>query len=158
MKTLARLYSFYVLTAEILRVLFLLGIRLYWGYLLMKGGVAKLENIESLVHFFESYQVPYPIETAWAVGFFETVGGAFFMLGLLTRLVAIPIIVIMVEAYCYVHIEAWMSFFIQPEKFYGSPNFAFLMVGLVLFFFGPGFVSLDAFFKQILLRRKRIPS
>ncbi len=88
-----------------------------------------------------------PLPVAYAVCFFEFLGGIGLILGLLTRLAALAVIVVMVGAIAKVH---WRNgFFINwdlaPGKGHGmEANLAFLAMAVACLIAGGGALSLDA--------------
>lgn len=92
-----------------------------------------------------------PMVIAYAVCFFEFLGGIGLLLGLLTRLAALAIIIVMVGAIARVH---WRNgFFINwelaPGKGHGfEANFAFIAMALACVIAGGGALSLDALLKH----------
>jgi putative oxidoreductase len=91
-----------------------------------------------------------PMVIAYAVCFFEFLGGIGLLLGLLTRLAALAIIIVMVGAIAKVH---WQNgFFINwelaPGKGHGfEANFASIAMALACLIAGGGALSLDALLK-----------
>ena len=158
MRALTRAYQGFVYGVNALQHILLLIIRLYWGYLLFFGAMFKLMNMPGFIGFFESLGVPSPVFNAWLVTIVELVCGAFYFFGFLTRIAAIPMTIVMVVAYLFAHTEELMSFFTNPEQFYGAPNFTFFFVSLILFFFGPGMLSIDGIVKGILEKKHNKPS
>jgi len=88
-----------------------------------------------------------PLAVAYAVCFFEFLGGLGLVVGLLTRLAALAIITVMVGAIVKVH--APHGFFINwelaPGKGHGiEANLAFIAMALACVIAGGGALSLDA--------------
>jgi putative oxidoreductase len=77
------------------------------------------------------------------VASFETVGGLLLILGLASRLIAIPLTVVLCTAYATAHRAALLNIFDDPETFISQPPFNFLVMCLIVFAFGPGKYSLD---------------
>ncbi|MGO9841725.1 MAG: DoxX family membrane protein [Candidatus Acidiferrales bacterium] len=92
-----------------------------------------------------------PIVIAYAVCFFEFLGGLGLLLGLLTRLAALAVIIVMVGAIAKVQ---WQhGFFINwelaPGKGHGfEAGFAFIAIALACVVAGGGALSLDALLKH----------
>ncbi|MCC5848479.1 MAG: DoxX family protein [Verrucomicrobia bacterium] len=92
---------------------------------------------------FEEMGYAYPAFTAYAVGFFEAGGGVLILLGLATRLAAVPIAVIMSVAIITTKIprlEAGIWDFLHGSRL----DFAMLMGALFLIWSGADRLSLDA--------------
>jgi putative oxidoreductase len=124
---------------------FLLLIRLYWGYLFCVAGVDKVLNLERVSHFFESLGIPLPFLSALLAGSVEMVGGALLVLGLFSRVAAIPLLGVAGVAYYTVGHNALMALFFQfdPKLFFRENIFLFGYATLIIFCFGPGKISLD---------------
>jgi putative oxidoreductase len=118
-------------------------IRLYWGWQISQNGWGKLHNLSHVTQYFASLGLPAPGATAAFVSTFEFVGGILLALGLLSRVAALGLVIDMLTAYVTADREALFSFFSDPSKFYNGDEFIFLAVGLVVFVFGPGKISLD---------------
>lgn len=135
-----------------LQSVFLLILRLYWGWGFFQSGSGKLMNLERTAGFFESLQIPAPRLNAMMAGSVECVGGLLLLLGLGGRIVPLPLIFTMVVAYATAESEAVRALFSDPDKFLSAAPFMFLLVSLIVFLFGPGRFSLDA-----ILSRKAAP-
>ena len=124
----------------------ILLMRLYWGYLFFQAGYGKLGGIDNVVTFFESLGIMYPLYNAWAVAGLETVGGLALMVGLFSRLMALPLVVIMCTAYATAHYDGMMAIFTDPTLFMAEQPFMYLLTASLVFAFGPGMFSADTFF------------
>lgn len=122
----------------------LLAIRLFWGYLLFLSGSAKVADVAATSAFFESLKIPYSEGVTYLVGYTEMVGGICLMLGFLTRLVSLPLIVVMITAYYTAH---------HAMSFQSSPPFPFFFACLILFCFGAGQISLDYIFQRFFCKK-----
>jgi putative oxidoreductase len=138
-----KLYALLVRVASSLQPPLLLVIRLYWGWQISQNGWGKLHNLSHVTQYFASLGLPAPGATAAFVSTFEFVGGILLALGLLSRVAALGLVIDMLTAYVTADREALFSFFSDPSKFYNGDEFIFLAVGLVVFVFGPGKISLD---------------
>lgn len=123
--------------------LFLLAVRLFWGWQFFISGMGKLSDISPIAAFFATLHIPLPLANAYLVGATEFVGGALLTIGLFSRLISLPLIVTMSVAFLTAEIEATRNVFNDPAAFIGRTPFTFLMAALVIFSFGPGFFSLD---------------
>ncbi len=132
--------------ARWLRSPLLLAIRAYWGWSLFRTGLGKLGNLDGTATFFASLNIPFPKLNALVASCIECGGGALLVLGLATRITTVPIMFVMLIAYITNDSEAWHSFFRDPDKFTSATPFLFLYAVVILFVFGPGKISLDAFF------------
>ncbi len=141
-----RFYEGIIRAGESFQSYLLLAMRLYWGYQFSQTGMGKLSNIAAPTAYFESLGIPFAEANAYIVGSFEMIGGLLLILGLGTRLIAIPLIVILCTAYATAHREALLNIFNDPDTFISQSPFNFLFTCLVLFAFGPGKFSLDYLF------------
>lgn len=127
---------------------FLLIIRLFWGILFFLAGVAKFGNIESTISGFNNLGFSWPTFLAYLVSTTETVGGLLLIVGLLSRLVSIPLAIVMITALFTAHQSATMSISQDPATFLAQAPVTYLYTVLVVMFFGPGFFSVDEIWKK----------
>src|SRR5260221_2904368 len=78
---------------------FLLAVRLYWGWQFMQTGWGKLTDIGKVVGFFTDLGIPAPALNAYFVSALEFGGGLLLILGLGSRLIALPLVINMIVAY-----------------------------------------------------------
>lgn len=123
----------------------LLILRLFFGIAFVMAGLGKLQDINKFIEALTALNVPYPEVSAWVVALSETIGGAFLAIGFLSRLVALPLIIIMVVAYATAHVESLYVITTDPKVFISQPPFNFLLTALFVWAFGPGFFSVDHF-------------
>jgi putative oxidoreductase len=123
---------------------FLLAVRLYWGWQFMQTGWGKLNDIGKVVGFFTDLGIPAPALNAYFVSALEFGGGLFLILGLGSRLIALPLVINMLVAYITADREALFSIFSNPDKFTGAAPYTFLIASLIVLIFGPGKISTDA--------------
>jgi putative oxidoreductase len=116
----------------------LLG-RLAVGLLFMSTGWGKAHDIPKVTHFFESLGIPMPGLNAVVVAYSELVGGTLLVVGLLTRLAAIPLVVSMVVAILTAKKDDLHGLF----DLVGFDEFTYLVVLLMIVILGPGLVSID---------------
>ena len=144
MPTIVNLYRLLIRVANSLQSPFLLAIRLYWGWQFAQTGWGKLGDINKVTNFFTTLGIPAPALNAWFVSGLELFGGILLILGLGSRLIALPLVIDMVVAYITADREALVKFFSDPDKFYAAAPFTFLFASLIVLIFGPGRFSLDA--------------
>jgi putative oxidoreductase len=152
-----RAYSLFEKTFSNMQSVLLLAVRLYWGWQFFQTGLGKLRNIDKIVDFFTTLNIPYPAFNAHMVGTLECVGGLMLMLGLGARLISLPLTVNMLVAYITADREALHSFFSDPGKFYAADPYTFLFASLMILIFGPGRVSLD-FALSYIFKKKGLVS
>src|SRR5438270_8466011 len=145
-------YGWFLRAVNSLQSPFLLLIRVYWGWLFLQSGIGKFGHIEKVVSFFTDLGIPAPTLNAYFNASLETVGGILLILGLASRLIAVPLVINMIVAYITADREALTSFFSEPAKFFAADPFPFLLVSLLILIFGPGKLSLDTL---IVARRKK---
>jgi putative oxidoreductase len=144
-----KFYELLIRVANSLQSPFLLAVRLYWGWQFAQSGWGKLGNINRVVGFFTNLGIPAPALNAWFVSGLEFAGGILLILGLGSRLIALPLTIDMIVAYLTADREALGKVFSDPGKFYAADPFTFLFASLIIVLFGPGKLSVDA-----LLTRK----
>ncbi|MBZ5504491.1 MAG: DoxX family protein [Acidobacteriia bacterium] len=137
------LCNWFLKAADSLQSPFLLAIRLYWGWLFLESGIGKFSHIEKVISFFTELGIPAPTLNAYFNASLETVGGILLILGLASRLIAVPLLINMIVAYITADREALTAFFSESGKFFGADPFPFLLVSLLVLIFGPGWLSLD---------------
>jgi putative oxidoreductase len=137
---------------------FLLGVRLYWGWQFMQTGWGKLTDIGKVIHFFTDLGIPAPVLNAYFVSALEFGGGLLLLLGLGSRLIALPLVIDMVVAYITADREALFSVISDPDKFTAAAPFTFLVASLVVLIFGAGWFSLDALVASRIKGRRIRPT
>jgi len=148
------IYSWFLKAVNGLQSPFLLLIRVYWGWLFLQSGIGKFGHIDKVVAFFTDLGIPAPTLNAYFNASLETIGGILVILGLASRLIAVPLLINMIVAYITADREAFTSLFSESGKFFGADPFPFLLVSLLILIFGPGKFSLDTL---ILAYRKKHP-
>lgn len=122
---------------------FLLVLRLYWGWSFFQTGKGKLMNLDQTTEFFSTLHIPFPSMNAALAGATECFGGLLLLLGLASRLTALPLIATMIVAYLTAEIEVVKNIFNDPDKFTTADPFLFLFAAVIVLVFGPGAFSLD---------------
>ncbi len=122
---------------------FLLLVRLYWGWQLIQSGWGKLHHLDKVTEFFTSLSLPMPAQTAVAISCLEFFGGIFLAIGLLSRLTALALTINLIVAYITADREALFSIFSDPDKFYAAAPYTFLIASLIVLLFGPGKFAVD---------------
>lgn len=153
-----RRYATYARGVGYLQDIFLLVIRLYWGWSFAVAGWGKLTNLDSAAAFFASIGIPMPEFSAVMSGCVELGGGALLLLGLASRLIAPVLIVNMAVAYATAHTVEALSLFSHPHVFVTAPPFLYLLACVIVLLFGPGLLSLDAAIAHFLKGRESVPA
>jgi putative oxidoreductase len=120
--------------------------RLTVGIVFVGSGWGKLTNFSDTVENFTKWQIPMPSFNAGLASATEFVGGILMILGLGTRLVALPMSFTMVVAIIAARREAIDGIF----SFFGLDEWAYIVVFLWLACAGAGPLSVDG-----LLGRRR---
>jgi putative oxidoreductase len=147
--TFNRFYEIWLRTLDQLKHVFLLVVRLYWGYQFMFAGLGKFKNFEKTVGFFTNLGIPLPEINAGIASTTEFAGGICLLLGLASRIVTVPLAFTMCIAYATAHSEELSNIYADTDKFLAAPPFLFLFVSLIVLLFGPGKYALDTFFKRV---------
>ncbi len=117
------------------------------GLLFMSTGWGKVHSIPMVTAFFEKLHIPAPGLNAVVVGYSELIGGTLLVLGLATRLAALPLIVSMIVAILTAKLGDLHNLF----DLVGFDEFTYLVVLVMIVIIGPGALSLD----HVLLNRLR---
>jgi putative oxidoreductase len=133
--------------------LFLLIVRLYWGWQFFLTGKGKLTDLQKPAEFFQSLGIPFPHQQALLAGATECFGGLLLLVGLASRLVSIPLAIVVTVAYLTADLAVVKTIFSDPDKFLAAAEFLFFFTVVLVLFFGPGKFSIDW-----LLKRKAVLS
>jgi putative oxidoreductase len=148
-------YEVLVSGANLLQSPFLLLLRIYFFWQLFQTGQGKLAHIDKISDYFVSLGIPLPILNAYLAGATETFASLLLIVGLASRLSAIPVMIVMIVAYLTADFEAVTNFFSDPDKFVKADPFPFLITALIVLVFGPGKFSIDAVIKWIVDRARQ---
>lgn len=149
-KTFKDFYLQIVNFGEAMQPYLLLALRLIWGYLFFITGYYKLTHLTEVAAHFANHGIPFPEINVALVGSLELIGGVLLFLGLASRLVAIPLIIVMVVALLSAHSEAVWNVFSNPGDLLQQSPTTYLLVCLIIFAFGPGPISLDYLLKRFV--------
>lgn len=136
-------YTSLIRLSSSLQPALLLALRLYWGWSFFQTGKGKLMNLDQTTEFFTTLHIPFPSINAALAGATECFGGLLLLLGLMSRLVTLPLIATMIVAYLTADIEVVKSIFNDPDKFTAADPFLFLLTAVIVLVFGPGALSFD---------------
>ena len=145
---LVKAYQLLITLTNSLQSVFLLAVRLYWGWQFAQTGWGKLHRMPQVIEFFSSLGIPAPAANAWFVALLEFVGGILLAIGLGSRLLALMSVGDMLVAYITADREAFLGFFSHPDKFAAAAPFVFLVAWLIILIFGPGKISIDALLER----------
>ena len=122
----------------------LLSVRLYWGWQFFMTGKGKLMNLDQTTGFFTELGIPLPKLNAIMAGSTECFGGLLLLIGLASRLTAVPLICTMIVAYLTADRDKVLGVFEDSDAFVTAAPFLFLFASIIIFIFGPGRFSVDA--------------
>ncbi len=126
------------------RALPLLFMRLILAYGFLDAARTKWADIDGVITWFTSAGFPFPTVSAYLVAIFETAGVVLLALGLLTRLITIPLMIIMLVAIFAVHLPNGFS---SAKNGFEIPLYYFIML-LALLILGPGSISIDEWVRK----------
>ena len=125
-------------------------LRLVFGWFWLETGWAKLQNLEFFAGRFVEWGIPWPMLSATVSGATDLIGGALLIIGLGTRLAAIPMIINMLVALAVVVLPTITTF----NEFVELDEVLYVCVLFWLLMAGPGKASLD----HLLARRFATPA
>jgi len=132
-------------------------VRLGVGLVFLSEGMQKFLFPAILgVGRFAKIGIPYPEIMAYVVGVLEIGGGIFLLVGLLTRIIAIPMLINMIVAISSTKLKV-----LAQEGFWRAAHESrtdFLMISGIIFllFVGAGKLSLDALFYNKLREKRHV--
>jgi putative oxidoreductase len=144
----ARYFRWFVPSTSFFQSLLLLVLRLYWGWGFFLTGKGKLMDLEKVTAFFQSLGIPLPHAQAMLVGATECFGGLLLLAGFCSRLISIPLTILLTVAYLTADLDRVKMIFSDPDKFLTADQFLFLFVVVIVFAFGPGKFSIDWLIKR----------
>ncbi len=150
-----KLYGWLIAIGDALRSPVLLLIRLYWGWEFFLTGKGKLTDLEKPAQYFASLGLPFPHAQAVLAGCTECFGGLLLLVGLASRLISLPLMILLTVAYCTADLDALRAIFSDPDKFTGAAEFLFLFAVVIVFVCGPGAFSIDALLAKYFRRNDR---
>lgn len=150
LRFLERLYTPFLKIGTNLQSLFLLYMRVIWGHHLFLLGTDKLRDIHATIQFFTDIAIPAPALHAYEVALIEAICGILLVIGLASRLAAVPVIALMIAALATAHADyiGNLQFVKDPHMLVIQEPYPYLYLGLLIFIFGPGKVSLDGWIKR----------
>jgi putative oxidoreductase len=146
-------YQLLIWLGSHLQSLFLLTVRLVWGWQFFETGKGKLANPDKVASFFNDLHIPAPKFNAYFAGGIECFGGLLLCLGLAGRLVSVPLTIVMLVAYWTAERPDIHSF----DDFVKATPFPFLLTVLLVLIFGPGRFSIDYLLQRFVFKRGEDP-
>jgi putative oxidoreductase len=116
--------------------------RITVGVVFAQSGWGKIHGIENVINFFTDLGIPAPVFQAYFVSYIELLGGLAILFGILTRVVSVPLIVIMAVALVTAKREDIETF----VDIFGLSEFLYIVILAYLLVDGPGCFSIDAWF------------
>ncbi len=146
----ASTYRIFLNTGNNLQSLFLFYMRATWGYQFFILGLYQLHSIEHVAQFFHTLSIPSPILSAYFVAVIEIVCGFFLLIGFASRIITIPLIIIMLIALSTAHAPniSNFRFLFEPLSLVKQEPYPFLITAFLVFIFGPGKLSVDGWLKR----------
>ena len=123
----------------------LLLIRLVLAYGFWSPAMMKWKNIDQIITWFSGMGIPFPQLNAYLSASTELAGSIFLTLGLMTRLISIPLMIVMLVAIFTVHLP---NGFESGNNGFEIPLYYLVML-ISLFANGSGKYSVDFFLKKI---------
>ena len=117
-----------------------LAARIVAGWVFLWSGWGKLHALPKMIENFTEWHIPYPGILTPLVSGIEFFGGLLLLVGLFTRIAAVPLVIVMIVAIASAKWAAVDSL----ETLLGFEETAYLSLFGWLAVYGPGPVSLDA--------------
>lgn len=136
------LYMSFSRVTEYFQSIVLLIARLIIAYGFYEPAMSKWNDIDSVAGWFGSMGIPFPTLNAYMAASTEILGVGLLVLGLFTRLISLPLIVIMIVAIFTVHLDNGFS---AGTNGYEIPLYYMIFL-LVFVTQGAGKFSLDNIF------------
>jgi putative oxidoreductase len=129
-------------------------VRLFVGYFFFETGLGKAQNLDAMTERFVGWGIPLPGLSVVLSVYTELIGGALLVLGLGTRLAAIPLLINMLIAILMVNIKnvTGVDDFVELD----TPLYALFFLWLL--FSGPGWVSFDHLLWKRWHRHRHAPA
>jgi len=152
----ATIYQWIINVFSNLQSVFLFLMRITWGFQFYKAGYGKFSDIGKVADFFADLGIPLSHFHASMVAGLELIGGLFLIFGFASRLVSLPLSIIMMVAYSTAHAHVFTRFewVTNPSLIVNAAPFAFLITCLIVLMFGPGKISIDAYIKRKIDEKK----
>ena len=109
------------------------------GWVFLGSGWGKLNDLPTVIENFVGWGIPFPAALAPFVSTVEFLGGLLLLLGLFTRLAAVPLMIVMAVA---VLTAKWPDID-SLDTLLGFDEMAYLALFLWLAVAGPGLISVD---------------
>jgi putative oxidoreductase len=154
MNALLRIRSFVLAVADRLAFLPPLLARIAVGVVFIGTGWGKLHNLDKITSFFAELGIPAPGFNAVLASTAELVCGALLLVGLFTRLAAVPLVVVMIVAI----VAAKRGDINGLSDLLGFVETLYIVLLAWLATAGPGAISLDRVLLRVLARSRSAES
>lgn len=144
MQKIKQLYGSYETLAGQLSALPLLAIRLVLAYGFYGTAKMKWSDINAVADWFGQLGIPAPLANAYLAASTETLGVVLLILGFGTRIISIPLMIVMIVAIVTVH---WTNGFEAGNNGFEIPLYYLIMLSSLISF-GAGSISIDHFFEN----------
>ncbi|MBI3901303.1 MAG: DoxX family protein [Chlamydiia bacterium] len=150
-------YQCFISIGDNLQSLFILYMRLTWSYSLFDIGLHKLQKVDHSDTYFAFIQANYPLLTSPFVGWIEVFCSFLLAIGFASRIAALPLIAIMLSILGLTHEPTFsnVKLLLEPLLLVKQVPYPFLLTALIVFCFGPGRISVDAWLKRWVKRKPR---
>jgi len=101
--------------------------------------LAKINNLEGTIVWFEQIHIPFPVLAAYLVSSVETLGIVLLVLGLFTRYISVLLACVMLGAILFVHLQHGFS---SANNGFEIPLYYFIFL-MIFASYGAGKYSLD---------------
>ena len=147
---LEKFYNFFLKIGSNLQSAFLFYMRFTWGHQLFLIGMDKLKHPEDSIQLFTTLGIPAPHYHVYEFAILEIVGGICIFLGFASRIATIPVIALTATYLGAAHAKyfATFQFVTSPHTLVIAQPFPYLITALMVFVFGPGRLSIDAWIKR----------
>jgi putative oxidoreductase len=135
----ATFYKKFAKRAETLKDLPLLFFRLILAYGFYQPAINKVQDFNAIADWFDKMNYPLPLVSAYIAGITELLGVILLILGLGTRLISIPLMIVMLVAIFTVHAG---NGFAAGDNGFEIPLYYLLML-FALVIYGGGRISID---------------
>lgn len=144
------LYGYIIRAGSSFQSLFLLWMRMTWGHQFFLTGLGKLGKIDNVIEYFTSLKIPFPTFHAYLIANIELIGGILLFVGLCSRFAGLVLAIVMISALSIAHAPmlAHFRFILDPSSLVNEAPYPFLITSLLILFFGPGRISIDAWIKR----------
>jgi uncharacterized membrane protein YphA (DoxX/SURF4 family) len=120
-------------------------------------GLDKIHNGQAFIDLLEKFHYPLPFHSPYLIGGLQMVLAVLLFIGFASRLVGILITAMTLTALATLHMEqvAHFRFITDPLMLVAQEPYPFLITGIMVFVFGPGWISIDAWFKRWISQQPR---